>query len=82
MAGTITSNAHIDMDDVFQKLGSITMKMEDSISTFIDGHSTMSTSDVQNLSFMMQKWSVCTQMESNTIKSLSESMKSVIQNIR
>jgi len=37
---------------------------------------------LQDVAIKMQKWTLATNMQSNTIKALSEGMKSIIQNVR
>ena len=80
----MAEDVKLSLDDIYQKLSDMIGKMEDDIGTTLTDWSskgTLTTAQVQQLSFMMNKWSVCTQCQSNTIKCLADGMKSVVQNI-
>jgi type III secretion apparatus needle protein len=72
----------LNIDQVFSKLGEATQGLEGKISDFMGEMDSANTADVMKLQHMMQKWTVATQVQSNTIKTIGEGLKSTVQNIR
>ncbi len=72
----------INMDDVFAKLGRATQGVEDDMTKFMDTMDSSNSTDLMELQRFMQKWTIATQVQSNTLKTLGEGIKSTVQNIR
>ena len=72
----------LNMDAVFSKLGQATTNLEDDISTFTGKMDSGNTEDVMKLQQMMQKWSIAMQVQSNTMKTIGDGIKSTVQNIK
>ena len=72
----------LNIDAVFAKLGQATEKVGDDMADFMNTMDSSNTVDVMKLQQMMQKWSIATQVQSNTIKTIGEGIKSTVQNIR
>jgi len=64
----VTKNAESELEAAMQKLGK--------------GTAAEQSKALQDVAFKMQKWTLATNMQSNVVKSLSEGMKSIIQNVR
>ncbi len=72
----------LNMDAVFSKLGQATQKVEDDIASHMETMDSSNTTDVLKLQQMMQKWTIATQVQSNTVKTIGDGIKSTVQNIR
>ena len=72
----------LNMDAVFSKLGQTTEKIEGDIKSHTETMDSSNTADMLKLQQMMQKWTVATQVQSNTMKTIGEGIKSTVQNIR
>ena len=72
----------LNMDSVFQKLGQSTESVEKEMGAHMKTMDSANTMDVMKLQQMMQKWSIATQLQSNTIKTIGDCIKSTVQNIR
>jgi len=72
----------LNMDAVFSKLGQATEKLESDLSSQVTNMDPSNPTDLLKMQQMMQKWTMATQLQSNTLKSLGDCMKSTIQNMR
>jgi type III secretion protein F len=72
----------LNMDAVFSKLGQATDKLESDLSSHVKTMDSAKPGDLLKMQQMMQKWTMATQLQSNTLKSLGDCMKSTIQNMR
>jgi len=72
----------LNMDAVFSKLGQATEKLESDLSSQVAKMDPSNPTDLLKMQQMMQKWTMATQLQSNTLKSLGDCMKSTIQNMR
>ena len=72
----------LNMDAVFAKLGEATQNMESEIRSHTKTMDSANTTDVMKLQQMMQKWTIATQVQSNTMKTIGEGIKSTVANIR
>ncbi len=72
----------LNMDKVFDKLGASVDKVEKDIETFLNKMDSSNTADVMKLQKLMQKWSIATQVQSNTLKNIGDGIKSTVANMR
>lgn len=73
----------ISIDSTFNALAAQSDKMEKSLADMINGlGDNPSTSDLQKLTLANTKYSIMTQLQSNTLKSIGETLKSVVGNMR
>lgn len=72
----------LNMDAVFSKLGQSTEKLESDLSSHVETMDSSNTADMIKMQHMLQKWTMATQLQSNTLKSMGDCMKSTIQNMR
>lgn len=73
----------VSMDKVYNMMGAQTDKMEKKLENLLNSlGSDPSTQDLQKLQLMNTKYSMQIQMQSNTLKTISEALKSVVGNIR
>lgn len=72
----------LNMDVIYEKLSQAVIKMEDEIVTFSDTMDPANTVDVMKLQQYMQKWGINTQVESNTMKTIGDSIRTMTQNIK
>ncbi len=72
----------LNMDAIFSKLGEATQNVEDDIASHMETMDSSNTTDVLKLQQMMQKWTIATQVQSNTVKTIGDGIKSTVQNIR
>lgn len=72
----------INMDSVFDKLGQATKATGDNLEKEISDIDPSDTTAVMKMQYLMQKWTITTNVESNTIKTIGDSIKSMVQNIR
>ena len=72
----------LNLDNIYNKLGETTRSIEDDIAQHLETMDSSNTSDVLRLQQLMQKWSIATQVQSNTLKTIGEGIKSTVQNIR
>ena len=75
----------VNLDQIHKQLGQATSKAEAAIRKELDNYDPESASaetDLLNIQMKLQKWTMATQLQSNILKTISESMKSTIQNIR
>jgi type III secretion protein F len=72
----------LNMDAVFQKLGQATQNLEGDIAKHVESMDPSNTMDVLKMQQMMQKWTIATQVQSNTVKTIGDGIKSTVQNIR
>ncbi len=72
----------LNMDKVFDKLGASVNKVEKDIETFLNKMDSSNTADVMKLQKLMQKWSIATQVQSNTLKNIGDGIKSTVANMR
>ncbi len=72
----------LNMDAVFQKLGEATQSVEDKITQQINNMDPSNTADVLKLQQLMQRWSIAVQIQTNTVKTISEGLRATVQNIR
>jgi len=80
--GRKEENMKLNMDAVFQKLGQATESVEKDMRSHMETMDAANTMDVMKLQQMMQKWTIATQVQSNTIKTIGDGIKSTVQNIR
>jgi type III secretion apparatus needle protein len=74
--------APLNMDDVFSKLGSSTETLESDIKTKLGSFDPSDPAAMIEMQLAMQKWTIATQVQSNTIKTIGEGIKSTVQNMR
>ena len=74
--------APLNMDDVFSKLGSSTETLESDIKTKLGSFAPSDPAAMIEMQLAMQKWTIATQVQSNTIKTIGEGIKSTVQNMR
>jgi hypothetical protein len=72
----------LNMDAIYTKLTESVTKLEDEISSFSETMDPANTVDVMKLQQYMQKWSINTQVESNTLKTIGEGIRSMTQNLK
>jgi type III secretion apparatus needle protein len=72
----------INLDSVFEKLGQATKTAGDNLEEDIKDLDPSDTPAVMAMTYKMQKWTIATNLESNTIKTIGDSIKSMVQNIR
>jgi len=72
----------LNLDNIYNKLGQTTSSIEDEIAEHLQTMDSSNTTDVLKLQQLMQKWSIATQVQSNTLKTIGEGIKSTVQNIR
>ena len=75
----------VNLDQIHKQLGQTTSKAEAGIRKELDNYdpeSATSETDLLNIQMKLQKWTMAVQLQSNILKTISESMKSTIQNIR
>ncbi|MFH0787902.1 MAG: EscF/YscF/HrpA family type III secretion system needle major subunit [Pseudomonadota bacterium] len=72
----------LNMDVIYEKLSQAVIKMEDEIVTFSETMDPANTVDVMKLQQYMQKWGINTQVESNTMKTIGDSIRTMTQNIK
>lgn len=72
----------VNLDAVFSKLGQAANKVEDKMTQHMETMDSANTVDIMKLQQMMQKWTIATQLQSNTIKTIGEGIKSTVANIR
>ncbi|WP_461833090.1 EscF/YscF/HrpA family type III secretion system needle major subunit [Desulfothermus sp.] len=72
----------LNLDNIYNKLGEATTSIEDEIAQHLETMDSSNTTDVLKLQQLMQKWSIATQVQSNTLKTIGEGIKSTVQNIR
>ncbi len=71
-----------DLNSVYTQLGSSVQNLETDLSNFAQTMNPNSQTDMIKLQQMMQKWTIATEMQSNTLKTISEGIKSTVGNIR
>jgi type III secretion protein F len=76
---------NMNINDVFSRMGQATKAAETELNEQINlvkqGNSS-NPADLMALQQKMQQWTMATNLQSNTLKTLGEAMKSVAQNIR
>lgn len=72
----------LNLDAVFTKLGESTQNIEDQMVGHMETMDSANTVDIMKLQQMMQKWTIATQLQSNTIKTVGEGIKSTVANMR
>jgi type III secretion apparatus needle protein len=74
----------VNFDQINKQLGEATSKIESSIKKDMENFDpqTASQADMIKLQMGLQKWTMAVQLQSNVMKTISEGMKSTIQNIR
>ncbi len=73
----------LTMDNVASAMGATTEQMESSLKSSIEGSGgEMSTRDMIKLQMEMNKYNMQVQLESNVMKSIADTTKAVVQNIR
>ena len=72
----------LNMDVIYEKLSQAVIKLEEEIVTFSETMDPANTVDVMKLQQYMQKWGINTQVESNTMKTIGDSIRTMTQNIK
>jgi hypothetical protein len=73
----------ISIDSTFNALAAHSDKMEKNLAKMIENlGDNPSTADLQKLTLANTKYSIMTQLQSNTLKSIGETLKSVVGNLR
>ena len=72
----------VNLDAVFSKLGQATEKVEKNMREHMKNMDSSNTEDVMELQRIMQKWTITTSVQSNTIKNIGEGIKSTVANIK
>jgi hypothetical protein len=70
------------MDAIFNKLGESSSSIESEIKKHSESMDPANHVDVIKLQQMMQKWTIAIQIQSNTLKTIGDGIKSTVQNIR
>jgi len=72
--------ASVNIENVFQEMSTAVSAREDVIAQAkVDPDN---QADMIKLQQEMHKWTLATQMQSNTLKTISDSIKSIISNVR
>jgi len=72
----------VNMDAIFDKLGEATQTAGDNLKEQIANIDPSDTTAVMQMQYLMQKWTITTNIESSTIKTIGDSIKSMVQNFR
>ena len=71
-----------DLNSVYTQLGNSVQNLETDLSNFAQTMNPNSQTDMIKLQQMLQKWTIATEMQSNTLKTISDGIKSTVGNIR
>ena len=72
----------LNLDQMYGKMGGIVDNMESQLTSQMQNLDPSDSKSMVQMQVAMQKWTLCTQMQSNTLKSVSEGIKNTVSNIR
>ncbi len=72
----------LDLGNVFQRLQSGVQSVESDLQSQMNNLNPDKHEDMIKLQQLMQKWTIATQVESNTMKAISDAIKSTVSNLR
>jgi hypothetical protein len=86
LISSFNTTAGLNLPDVFNALTSSVQKLEDDIRTQIQkggsgDQGTFSNQELIQLQQLANEWQIATNLETNILKSISDSMKGTVQNL-
>ena len=71
----------LDMNSLFSRLGGQVGGFESQLNGSLGSGQGMDMQSLMNMQFQLQQWSLATELETNSMKVIGDSLKNTIQNI-
>ena len=71
----------LDMNSVFSRLGSQVGGYESALNGSMGGNQSNDMQSLLMMQYQLQQWSMATELQTNTMKVIGDSLKNTIQNI-
>ena len=71
----------LDLNSVFSRLGGQVGGYESALNGAMGGGQSNDMQSLMMMQYQMQRWTMATELESNTMKAIGDSLKNTVQNI-